>query len=417
MKTPEKKHSLHLIIQLYGNENDIHFKRMSECIYKNAELNFVKMITIVCDLNTTPPPNGDKIRVLFSDKRSSYANLLSCALPSDKGQGTTHFALANSDIFLSGDIYKCMENITHASHVAAISRREINGRLVENPYCSQDLWLFKSHDPSPQLLESSWNLLGIAGCEHLFAMSLYCHGYSIWNPCLDCSILHNDPIPKTSWEKRYFGSYLFLPPCSIAEIAAKPPKYKFNFARTKIANASSDAVTSLKLHLCCGDKKIPGFMGVDIRRDVNPDILGSIEDLSMIESESVDEIYFCHGLEHIEIAKSKGCLRELNRVLKKSGVLRLALPNFEALATLYVQGRVELKEIILAIHGGQDYEHNYHYSSWDFTSLSKILSENGFEDVKRYEASEFLPSNYFDWSLHSLCGINTSLNVECIKSD
>ena len=56
-------------------------------------------------------------------------------------------------------------------------------------------------------------------------------------------------------------------------------------------------------------------MGVDIRRDVNPDILGSVEDLSMIESESMDETYFCHGLEHIEIVKSKGCLRELNRVL------------------------------------------------------------------------------------------------------
>ena len=72
---------------------------MSECVNKNAELDFVRMITIICDLNTTPPPNGGKIRVLVSDKRSSYANLLSCALPSEKDQDTTHFALANSDIF------------------------------------------------------------------------------------------------------------------------------------------------------------------------------------------------------------------------------------------------------------------------------------------------------------------------------
>ena len=69
--------------------------------------------------------------------------------------------------------------------------------------------------------------------------------------------------------------------------------------------------------------------------------------------------------------------------------MRLALPNFEALATLCVQGRVELKEIILAIHGGQDYEYNYYYSSWNFTSLSKILSENGFEDVKRTKLVNF----------------------------
>ena len=52
----------------------------------------------------------------------------------------------------------------------------------------------------------------------------------------------------------------------------------------------------------------------------------------------------------------------------------------------------------------------------DVNMVIKTLSENGFEGVKRYKASEFLPSNYFDWSLHSLCGINTSLNVQCIKS-
>lgn len=241
MKKTEKQLSLHLIVQLYGNKDDLHFKRMSECIRKNAEFDFVEMITVVCDLGSAVPPDGGKIRVLFSDIRGSYASLLACARSYDVVQGTTHYALSNTDIFLSNDIYKCMEQITHASHVAAISRTEMSGHLVEKPYCCQDLWLFKSHSPSPRVLESSWNLLGVAGCEHLFAMSLFCHGYNIWNPCLDCKIIHNDPSPKKIWDdsERYFGSYMFLPPCSIAEIATKPPQYKYDFWRKKFTDAAA----------------------------------------------------------------------------------------------------------------------------------------------------------------------------------
>lgn len=231
VKKSEKQLSLHLIVQLYGSQDDIHFKRMLECIQENAQFDFVKMVTVVCDLGIITPPIGDKIRVLFSDTRGSYSSLMRCNLPSIEGLDTTHYALANSDILLSDSIYKCMENITHASHVAAISRTEMNGRLVKNPECSQDLWLFKSHKPDPQLLEAAWYLLGIAGCENLYAMSLWAHGYSIWNPCLDCSVFHNDPSPKITWDERYFGSYLYLKPCRTEEIAAEPPVYGQVFSR------------------------------------------------------------------------------------------------------------------------------------------------------------------------------------------
>lgn len=412
--------ALHLIVQLYGEEEGASHKRMIECIHRNAELEFIKKITVASEGSYAIRDNG-KIKILHLKKRCSYADLLEIATSNAGEQEITHFAISNTDILLTGDILSCMRKIIHNSQVAAISRTEMSGELVKQPKWSQDLWLFKSHIPNPMLAKSSWQLLGIAGCEHLFAMSLHSQGYKIWNPCLDCRIIHNDEKPKNRWHERYYGSYLYLLPCTIEDLSSNPPQYQTVVVRDRFRKEGIRSIpktkdaTPLKLHLCCGEKRIPGFLGVDIRESINPDIIGSAENLWMIQDESVQEIYFCHGLEHIPMAKAKSCLSELNRVLKENGTLRLALPDFEALARLYIEGQARIGDVVLAIHGGQDHAHNLHYSSWDFKSLSKSLKECGFADIRRYDARSFLPANYFDWSLHSLYGIATSLNVECTK--
>lgn len=412
--------ALHLIVQLYGREESASHKRMMECICRNAELEFIKKITVASEDSYALQDNG-KIEILHFTKRCSYADLLEIAASNAGKQETTHFAISNTDIYLTDDILACMRKITLNSQVAAISRTETSGELFQPAKWSQDLWLFKSHIPNPKVAQLSWQLLGVAGCEHLFAMSLYSQGYDIWNPCLDCKIIHNDPKPKTEWHDRYYGSYLYLLPCTIGDVSSNPPQYEVVVARDIFREAeirsipTTEDATSVKLHLCCGEKRIPGFLGVDIRESINPDIVGSAENLWMIEDGAVQEIYFCHGLEHIPLAKAKNCLGELNRVLKENGVLRLALPDFEALTRLYIEGQARIDDIVLAIHGGQDHAHNLHYSSWDLKSLSKALQECGFANIRRYDARSFLPTNYFDWSLHSLYGIETSLNIECIK--
>ena len=52
----------------------------------------------------------------------------------------------------------------------------------------------------------------------------------------------------------------------------------------------------IKLHLGCGDVKIPGYINVDSRSTSSTDMVQDITNLDIFEKESVDEIYACHVL-------------------------------------------------------------------------------------------------------------------------
>jgi predicted SAM-dependent methyltransferase len=170
----------------------------------------------------------------------------------------------------------------------------------------------------------------------------------------------------------------------------------------------------LKLHLCCGDKRLPGFIGVDIRAEVSPDIIASVEDLSIFSTASASEIYFCHGPEHLSHNQIGSCLCEIRRILMPGGTLRLAMPDFDRLVNLYVDKIVSFQDIHPALYGGQEYPENVHFSGHNMQSISQLLTKSGFVKIERYDAKSFLPVDYFDWSLHRLKGVQTSLNVKCI---
>jgi len=73
------------------------------------------------------------------------------------------------------------------------------------------------------------------------------------------------------------------------------------------------------------------------------------------------------------------------------------------------------------IHGGQNYEYNYHYISFDFKSLEIVLKKIGFKLVYRYDWKETEHKDYDDFSQAYLPhmdkenGVLMSLNVEAVK--
>ena len=87
----------------------------------------------------------------------------------------------------------------------------------------------------------------------------------------------------------------------------------------------------MKLHLGCGKRYIPGYFHIDGFDGPHIDHVCSIDDLSFIEDNSIDLIYACHVIEHFKRARLPQVLKEWNRVLKKGGKLRLAVPDFEAI--------------------------------------------------------------------------------------
>lgn len=181
----------------------------------------------------------------------------------------------------------------------------------------------------------------------------------------------------------------------------------------------------MKLHLGCGEKRLPGFVHVDIRPEVKPDIVSPAQSLHTVRNSSVEEIYYCHGIEHLKYAEIQPAFREWKRVLALGGILRLAVPDFVSLVDIYenAYNGASLKTIRYAISGGQDYPDNVHYSVWDFFTLQDELNTAGFSDVQRYDARKWIWSvfgvtqkcAYHDWSIDRIAGMPISLNVTARK--
>ena len=108
---------------------------------------------------------------------------------------------------------------------------------------------------------------------------------------------------------------------------------------------------SVFLHVGCGSKRKdragPGFQGaewnelrLDIDPAVEPDIVGSMTDMSAVEDESVDAIYSSHNIEHLYVHEVPIALREFLRVLKPDGFTVITCPNLQSIGHLIAEGKL-----------------------------------------------------------------------------
>jgi SAM-dependent methyltransferase len=107
-----------------------------------------------------------------------------------------------------------------------------------------------------------------------------------------------------------------------------------------------------RLHWGCGDHVSPGWINCDIRKAPGIDISCDIFDGLPLDDNSIDYISSQHVLPEIKIYDQVTALRELRRVLKPHGVLRLSLPDFDRAITAYQNCR-------------QDY-----FLVWDWETIS-----------------------------------------------
>jgi len=184
----------------------------------------------------------------------------------------------------------------------------------------------------------------------------------------------------------------------------------------------------IKLHLGCGRRYIPGFIHIDLADYPHIDYKTDISDLPMFGDESVDLLYCCHALEYFERQEAQEkVLPEWHRVLKRSGMLRLAVPDFEALVKVYQEYR-DLGLVLGPLYGRmvietpQERKTIYHKTVYDFRSLKDILEETGFTNIHRYDWRKTVHKDYDDFSqayiphMDKEKGLLISLNIEAEKS-
>ncbi len=154
----------------------------------------------------------------------------------------------------------------------------------------------------------------------------------------------------------------------------------------------------LKVHLGAGPINIQGWINVDARAFGHTHLVAKGFDLAEFSDNSISEIYMCHVLEHFSFAEAESLLRHFKRKLCVGGVIRISVPSFDQLVTVYLDGNNNLDLIKLALMGGQDYEFNFHKSIYNHLSLAKMLKACGYTDVKAWDTIADFGVDLGDWS-------------------
>jgi hypothetical protein len=106
------------------------------------------------------------------------------------------------------------------------------------------------------------------------------------------------------------------------------------------------------LHVGCGLKDkantTNGFntdqwreVRVDVDPSVNPDLIGSITDLSALGDQSVDGVFSSHNIEHLFPHEVPLALAEFNRVLKPDGIFVLTCPDLRSICSLIAEDKLD----------------------------------------------------------------------------
>lgn len=160
------------------------------------------------------------------------------------------------------------------------------------------------------------------------------------------------------------------------------------------------------LHVGSGSVQILGLHGfspddwseirLDIEPAVEPDIIGSMTDMSNVADKSIDAIFSSHNLEHLVPHELPIALSEFLRVLKDDGYLVVTLPDLQQVAQLVAQDKLDdpayhtgagypicpidiLYGWRLAMANGQPYM--AHRMGFTAKTLYKALMQAGFGSV------------------------------------
>lgn len=142
----------------------------------------------------------------------------------------------------------------------------------------------------------------------------------------------------------------------------------------------------MKLNLGCGLDKRQGFINIDLRGEVKPDLVLDLNKLPYpYENDSIDEIIAKDILEHFPFKATEPLLKEWYRLLKKGGKIYIQTPDIEYIAKeVIMTKKYGYKETSFWIYGEQDYPTNFHKTGFTIPTIKILLETIGFkiDDIK-----------------------------------
>jgi hypothetical protein len=133
-----------------------------------------------------------------------------------------------------------------------------------------------------------------------------------------------------------------------------------------------------------------GYTTVDISPENHPDIVADAADLHMIETGVADEFYASHVLEHFAWPRTLLVLAEWARLLKRGGVLKLAVPDMELFAAMLTNGQnpFHVMEMIYGAHWLAPGGPQGHHFGFTKPMLVEILTVLGFSNFDWWNSEQ-----------------------------
>jgi predicted SAM-dependent methyltransferase len=147
-----------------------------------------------------------------------------------------------------------------------------------------------------------------------------------------------------------------------------------------------------RYNLGCGHRRLDGWINVDIEETEATDLVADLTEVRDIPADSASGIFSNAFFEHLPRDKRVGHLESVRRALASDGfVCYLGLPNFRAIAELYLNGGpgtiapvFNLYNAYWYTHGAPEivaphaYSEQLHKSLFDAEELDELLSGAGF---------------------------------------
>jgi predicted SAM-dependent methyltransferase len=134
-----------------------------------------------------------------------------------------------------------------------------------------------------------------------------------------------------------------------------------------------------------------------------------------VAAASCSDVYASHVLEHVgyngDVLRA---LKEMHRVLRPGGRLRLSVPDLDVLCKLWLDPALSPAahfEVMRMIYGGRTDEHDVHHAGFNYHLLAGFLTAAGFVRISRVADHR----EFRDTSTFAFLGKPISLNIEGFK--
>lgn len=160
------------------------------------------------------------------------------------------------------------------------------------------------------------------------------------------------------------------------------------------------------LHVGCGyatkNSTGPGFQSDEwreIRMDIDPacqpDILGTLLDMTEVPDRSVDAVFSSHTLEHLYAHEIPLALAEIRRILRNGGIALTVVPDLQAAAKMIAEDRlyetayqspagpIAPFDIVYSLRSfvGRDRPYMAHHSGFTLSTLMQAFKYAGYCSV------------------------------------